>query len=210
MRGETAAMLQNPPWTTTVTAPPAGVDATLVAELQRGNEYAVELVVQRYTPTLYRFIYYRVGDAETAEDLVSEVLVRMLTKVGSYVPGASPFEAWLFRIARNLIADHYRARKRRPQVSFEQWLEEDPSAEPGNPDRTIQGVADRALLQASLAALTPEQRQVVLLHVVEGWELPMVAQRLGISLPATKGLYYRGLHSLRRIIERQSAHDPAA
>ena len=50
--------------------------------------------------------------------------------------------------------------------------------------------------------LTPEQRQVILLHVVDGWELPEVARKLGRSLPSVKSLYYRGVQSLRRVMTR--------
>src|SRR5437870_4192963 len=56
---------------------------------------------------------------------------------------------------------------------------------------------------AMLAELTPEQRQVILLHVVDGWELPEVARKLGRSVPSVKSLYYRGVQSLRRVLTRE-------
>ena len=148
---------------------------------------------------------YQLQDATLAEDLVSDVLARMISKIDGYVQSRTPFEAWLFRIARNLIADHYRARKRRPQVSFEGWLEADPGAEPGAVEANIAGLPDRDALQIGLAALTPEQRQVILLHVVDGWELPELARKLGRSLPSVKSLYYRGVQSLRRVMAPAAA-----
>lgn len=177
-------------------------DATLVAGLQRGESQAVEYVVQHYAPALYRYAYYQVQDAMLAEDVVAEVLVRMMGKVDRYVLESTPFEAWLFRIARNLIADHYRTRKRRPQVSYEQWMATEPGAEPGADDRGIDVFPDREELQTGLAALTTEQRQVILLHVIEGWELPQVAKLLDRSLPSVKSLYYRGVQALRRALTR--------
>jgi len=183
-------------------------DVALVAALQRGEARAVEHVVQRYVPALYRFVYYRVGDATVAEDVVSEVLVRMLTKVGDYVQGTAPFQAWLYRIARNLIADQYRAAHRRPACSFEQWLADSPGAEPARLQVEIEALPDRAFLQVGLDALTGEQRQVILLHVVDGWELPEVARLLGRSVPSVKSLYYRGIQSLRRILGAQEASAP--
>ncbi|HMA33051.1 MAG TPA: RNA polymerase sigma factor [Chloroflexia bacterium] len=182
-------------------------DAALVAGLQRGDPWAVEYVVQQYAPPLYRYAYYQVQDAMLAEDLVSEVMMRMIGSVDRFVLESTPFQAWLFRIARNLIADHYRARKRRPQVSLESWLAADPSGEPGGTDRGIDDLPDRQELQAGLATLTDEQRQVVLLHVVEGWELPQVARLLDRSLPSVKSLYYRGVDSLRRALTR-GGHPP--
>src|SRR5262249_53747074 len=98
-------------------------------------------------------------------------------------------------------------RKRRPQVSFEHWLAADPGAEPGAAEAHIDALPEREALQAGLAMLTPEQRQVILLHVVDGWDLPEVARKLDRSLPSVKSLYYRGVQSLRRALV--SAADPA-
>jgi len=184
------------------TGPPCMNDADLVAGLQRGDADTVEYFVQEYAPALYRFAYYQLGDATAAEDLVSEVVVRVIGRVGEFVLEQATFRAWVFRIARNLIADYYRARKRRPQVSLEAVIEAEPGIEPGRYDSQMEVLLDRDQLQAGLAALTDEQRQVILLHVVEGWELPQVAELLKRSLPSVKSLYYRGVQSLRRALVR--------
>jgi RNA polymerase sigma-70 factor (ECF subfamily) len=177
-------------------------DAALVAGLQHGDARAVEYVVQRYAPALFRYAYYQLQDAMLAEDLAAEVMTRMIGSIDRFVVGTTPFESWLFRIVRNLIVDEYRVRKRRPQVSFEQWLTEEPDLEPGAHDSRIAALPDHEELRAGLATLTDEQRQVVLLHVVEGWELPQVAQLLDRSVPSVKSLYYRGVQSLRRALTR--------
>src|SRR5690348_12417655 len=96
-------------------------DASLVAGLRRGDVEAVEYVTQHFAPALYRFAYYQLQDGIIAEDLVSEVMVRMIKRIDTFVLEQATFQAWLFRIARNLIADHYRVLRRRPQVSLEQW-----------------------------------------------------------------------------------------
>ena len=198
-------MLHNQLWTVNLSPSPQYMDDTiLVAGLQRGETRAVEYVVQQYAPALYRYAYYQLQDAMLAEDVVSEVMARMVGRVDKFVLESTPFQAWLFRIARNLIADHYRARKRRPQVSLETWLEVDPSQEPGGLDTQILDLPDREELIAGLALLTEEQRQVILLHVVEGWELPQVAKLLDRSVPSVKSLYYRGVQSLRRVLTRSA------
>ncbi|HUS16137.1 MAG TPA: RNA polymerase sigma factor [Chloroflexia bacterium] len=185
-------------------------DHALVAALHRGETHAMEQLVQQYGPVLHRYAYYQVQDATVAEDLVAEVFVRVMEKIHRYVQGSTPLQAWLFRIIRNLIADHYRARKRRPQVSLEQWLTADPGAEPGSFDCGIDSLPVRDELQAGLRALTAEQREVIILHVIEGWELPQAARMLGRSLPSVKSLYYRGMESLRRELGASSAPQPIA
>ncbi len=180
-------------------------DAELITGLRQGDAQAVEHVVGQYAPALYRFAYYQLQDAMLAEDLVSEVMVRMIGHIDGFVLGQASFQAWLFRIARNLITDQYRARQRRPQVSLEAMLEADPGYEPGAQDRQIEAVLDREQLVAGLATLTDEQRQVILLHIIEGWELPQVAELLNRSLASIKGLYYRGIQSLYRALAAGNA-----
>jgi RNA polymerase sigma-70 factor (ECF subfamily) len=185
-------------------------DAALVAGLQAGDSRAVEHLVTHYGPILYRFAYYQLQDSMQAEDLVAEVFLRVTEKVDSYVQGEIPFQAWLFRIARNRITDGYRQRQRRPQVSFEQWLAATPTAEPGRADRGIDGLPLRDELEAGLRTLTAEQRQVIVLHVVEGWEMPQIAEMLNRTLPSVKSLYYRGIESLRRALVAPAPQPKAA
>jgi RNA polymerase sigma-70 factor, ECF subfamily len=194
-------MIGRQPWSSNHKACSRCMDDTqLVAGLKQGDPEAVEYAVLQYAPALYRFAIYQLHDPIAAEDLVSEVVVRMIRGIDEFVLGRASFQAWLFRIARNLIADHYRAGKRRPQVSLEALLDEEPGWEPGQYDVQIDLISERDRLQAGLDALTEEQRQVILLHLVEGWELPQVAQLMDRTLPSVKSLYYRGVQSLRRVL----------
>ncbi len=90
-------------------------DAGLIAALQARDEGAIAYAVETYAPKLYRFAVYQLGDAAAAEDLVSEVITRMLEKIDSLRYTGAPFQAWLFSIARNLVTDSYR-RKNRAQI----------------------------------------------------------------------------------------------
>ena len=177
-------------------------DRCLVEGLRRGDSRVTAYVVDRFAPALYRFTYYQLQDAQVAEDIVSEVMARMIEHIERFVLHQAPFRAWLFRIARNLIADHYRTRKRRASTSLEEWLDTNREREPGCSDAHIDIMLDRDRLRTGLLLLTREQREVILLHVVEGWELPEIARLLDRSLASVKGLYYRGIESLRRGLER--------
>ena len=178
-------------------------DSELVEGLKNGDTRVVQYVVQQYAPALYRFAFYQLQDAQSAEDLVSEVMARMIRHIDTFVLEQASFQAWLFRIARNLAADFYRARKRRPQVSLEAMMLDSSGYEPGEKDARLDVIFDRDSLRVGLLSLTDEQRQVIVLHVIEGWELPQVAEMLGKSLPSVKSLYYRGVQSLRRAFIRE-------
>jgi RNA polymerase sigma-70 factor (ECF subfamily) len=182
-------------------------DPTLLAGLKRGDPEAVEYAVHRYAPALYRFAYYQLHDATAAEDLVAEVMARMVCRVDSFVLEQVSFQTWLFRIARNLVADHYRTRKRRPQISLEEWLMLEPECEPGRPDPHLEAVPEREELLKALHTLTQEQQQVIIMHAVEGWDMPRVALMLERSLASVKGLYYRGMESLRRALASDEQTD---
>ena len=182
-------------------------DEALVAGLQVGDARSVEYAVQEHAPALFRYAYYQLQDRGLAEDVVSEVMARMIERIDGFVLKEAPFQAWLFSIARNLVADHYRKSERRPQVSLEKWLLDNPADEPGTQDRSIASLGERDEMQAALFTLTEEQRQVVLLHVVEGWDLPEVAKMLGRSLPSVKSLQYRGVQALRRVMLSQDVQD---
>ena len=178
-------------------------DEALVAGLKRGDRQATQCAVHHYAPALYRFAYYQLQDPQLAEDIVSEVMVRMIENIDRFVLCQAPFRAWLFRIARNLISDQHRACKRRPQVSLERWLDAEPEKEPGECDLGFDTILDREELRSGLLTLTGEQREVILLHVIEDWELPEVARLLDRSLASVKGLYYRGIESLRSALLSQ-------
>ncbi len=175
-------------------------DATLVTGLQRGDAYAVEYLVQEYAPALYRFAYYQMQDTPAAEDLVAEVMARVIERVDGFKLEQATFQAWVFRITRNLIADYYRSRKRKPQLSLDAMLAAEPEKEPRRNDPEIGKILDRDQLSVGLTALTDEQREVILLHIMEGWELPQVARLLDRTIPSVKSLYYRGIQSLRRAL----------
>lgn len=188
-------------------APRCMDEVALVTGLQRGDARAVEYVVQHYAPALYRFTYYQLQDASAVEDLVSEVLERVIGRIDSFKPGQAAFQAWVFRIARNLIADYYRERKHKPYLSLDMMLETQPENEPTHHDTEIDRILDRDQLRNGLVTLTDEQRQVILLHVIEGWELPQIARLLDRTVPSVKGLYYRGILSLRRVLSDSSGND---
>jgi RNA polymerase sigma-70 factor (ECF subfamily) len=179
-------------------------DKELVASLQRGEAAAVDELLAQYADRLYSYIYYHSGDHHLAEDLVSETFTRVIEKVGSYVQREVPFRAWLFQIAHNLLADHFRKYKRRNTVSLDalDWDNEKPPADWGAADggSLAEQVADRLELQDAIKTLPEDQRTVFILRFVEGFELERVSEILGKSLMSVKSLQYRAVRNLRRIL----------
>jgi RNA polymerase sigma-70 factor (ECF subfamily) len=180
-------------------------DETLVAGLKRRDGPAVEFAVETYAPRLYRYAVYQLGDTAAAEDLVSEVVTRMLEKIDGYTYTGAPFQAWLFQIARNLVTDNYRQRARAQVVSLEVWLEGGEGYDVGANDTRIESLADQDTLLRVLAQLTDEQRQVITLRLIEGWQPAEIAELLGRSIDSVKSLQYRAIQAMRRCVEQMQA-----
>lgn len=178
-------------------------DETLVQALKRRDSGAVQYAVEIYAPKLYRYATYQTGDAEVAEDIVSEVITRMLEKIDTYNYTGAPFQTWLFSIARNLIADLYRRKKRARVLSLDGDGASE-AAELGIADSRLDGLADREALVQAMSRLTDEQRQIVTLRLVEGWEPAEIARLLGRSIDSVKSLQYRALQAMKRSLEAGS------
>jgi RNA polymerase sigma-70 factor (ECF subfamily) len=84
------------------------VNTELIRRAQAGDEEVIASLYDRYHRGIFRYLYYRVGDRQAAEDLTSEVFLRMLRFISGFHPPAALFQAWLFQIARNLAIDHHR------------------------------------------------------------------------------------------------------
>jgi RNA polymerase sigma-70 factor (ECF subfamily) len=172
-------------------------EAKLIQRAKNGDSAAFSEIYDRHQPAIYRYIFYRVSTETIAEDLTSEVFVRLVDNIDDFTYQGRPLLAWLYTIARNLVNDHHRRAGRGEMVPLDETL-------PANaPDP--EGVADLALNQRRLAAaldqLTEDQRQVILLRFIEDLDNRTVAQVLDKSYGAVKALQHRGLASLRRIFE---------
>jgi RNA polymerase sigma-70 factor (ECF subfamily) len=171
----------------------------LVRRAQEFDEEALASLYELLYPKLYNYAYLQLGDVHQAEDLASEVLLRVLESLSGYRFRGVPLTAWVFRIARNCIIDLHRRRQRRPQVGLHDGI---PSTEDSPHALAERSVAHGELRQA-LTRLTEEQRQVIILKFVEGMDNTSVARVLGRSQGAVKSLQHRALVSLKKILSSQ-------
>jgi len=104
---------------------PTPNEPELVAKARNGDEEAVTLLYEAHIESIFDYISYRVDSVETAEDLTSEVFLRMVRGLASYRDQGVPFRAWLYRIAANLIIDHYRQRGKDQMVPVPEHFKSD-------------------------------------------------------------------------------------
>ncbi|MBX3047787.1 MAG: sigma-70 family RNA polymerase sigma factor [Anaerolineales bacterium] len=171
----------------------------LVREAMNGGEQAFAALYDEYIDSIYRFIFLRVEDQQTAEDIAANVFMRAWEKLGSYQFRGVPFRAWLFRIARNAVVDHYRTRKETAPLEAVVNTH-DESAIP-----VSQQVGLRIEVQQvmdCMQELTRDQRNVLTLKLVHGLSTKEIAKSLGKRQGAVRALQMRGLQALAKLLEK--------
>jgi RNA polymerase sigma-70 factor (ECF subfamily) len=173
-------------------------ESELIKRAQRREPAALAEIYNRHQPAIFRYVFYRVADQATAEDLTSEVFVRMVRAIDRFAYRGRPILAWLYSIARNLVVDHYRRSNRSQQVE----LSEELITFLPDPEDRIHDWRVRQRLIEAISQLTEEQSEVIVLRFVEGLDTKTVAEMVGKSVPAVKSLQYRGLVALRECLEQ--------
>jgi RNA polymerase sigma-70 factor, ECF subfamily len=156
---------------------------------------------ERYVDRIYNYIYYRVGNADEAEDLTARVFYRVLKALPRYMDRGAPFASWLYRIAHNLVANYHRDQARRPSVPIDDFPLTSRRREA--PDRVAERRdAERSLWQV-IGELSEDRRELLVLKFGEGLSNAQIGKILGRTEGAVKSLYHRTLLALREEMERR-------
>lgn len=151
-------------------------------------------VYDETSPRLYRYAMRLLGDETLAEECVSETFARFLKALRAGNGPESHLQAYLFRIAHNWITDCYR-REPPPPLELDESLR---GSDETLPEAQTDLHLEQMQVQRALRALTPDQRLVITLRFIEGWENDAVAAALEKPIGAVKALQHRALQSLRR------------
>lgn len=164
----------------------------LVEKSKTGDPKALGNLCGYMYPKVYRYLYYRINNAQDAEDQTSEVCLKALKNLDGQ---NGPFYGWIFRIATNTVTDYYRRKGTRVD---NRSLDEATNMQNGEHDNLI-GRLDQARLRDAILNLTEEQQQVMLLKFIDWYETEEIAQMLGKTTGAVRAIQFRGLSSLRDI-----------
>lgn len=170
-------------------------EAELVQRAIQRDAAAFGELYSTYLNKVYRYIYYKVGNATEAEDLTEQVFLQAWEAIDRYRQQGAPFAAWLFRLAHNRVIDYHRTKKSHAPL--------DPSLEdsrPG-PEEIVARRLDVQNLKQALKRLTEEQQQVILLRFVEGMSHAEVGAIIGKSEGAVRSIQYRALLALGEILK---------
>ncbi|WBB79047.1 sigma-70 family RNA polymerase sigma factor [Micromonospora sp. WMMD882] len=175
---------------------------TLVERAQAGETEAFGLLYDRYVDTVFRFVYFRVGNRQLAEDLTSDTFLRALKRIGSFTWQGRDLGAWLVTIARNLVADHFKSGRYRLEVTTGDVLDadrEDRGPE-GSPEAAVVEHVTNVALLTAVKQLNPEQQECIVLRFLQGFSVAETARAMGKNEGAIKALQYRAVRALARLL----------
>lgn len=164
----------------------------LVKQCKQGDCRAFANVYDAFSEKIYKYIFYRTFHRETAEDLTSRTFLKVLEKIHQYKPQKGQFSAWIFRIARNQVIDHFRTTGKTVNISDIKEISGKVDIEKDAVDREqIERI--RTLMQK----LKPMQREIILLRVWQDLPYSEIAEITGKSEASCKMTFSRTLVRLR-------------
>ena len=169
-------------------------DSTALTGLRNLDQQAIGAVYDQYFSEVYRYVLYRIGDTTLAEDIASDVFLRLLEAVQNGNSPQTNLKGWLIGTASHAVTDHLRRKYRRPEEEISDAM----------PDRGL-GVAaevdqreQNQIVNDAYAQLTPEQQHVLALRFGQGYSLEETAASMNKNVNAVKALQFRALAALQR------------
>lgn len=170
-------------------------EQSLVRQAQAGDSQAFATLYEEYFDRVYRYIAVRVGNQTEAEDLTQQVFLKCLESIGGFRWRGAPFASWLFRVAHNVVIDHYRQASRRQTLPLDEFIVADES-----PEELVDFKLEVEEVKRAIARLTDAQRQVIALRFASGLSISESARAMGKSEGAIKALQHSALQALKRIL----------
>jgi RNA polymerase sigma-70 factor, ECF subfamily len=164
----------------------------LIVSAQAGDQEAVSALYVAYAQSIFQYVSYRVDSRLVAEDITAEVFLRMVRGLKHYEDRGLPFGAWLYRIAANLLTEHYRQGKRMT-LSI---LSENERSDDTDPLERLARQEEQQQLSAALQALPAEYQDVLILRFMKNLSHAEVAAILDKSETAVRSLQHRALKAL--------------
>jgi RNA polymerase sigma-70 factor (ECF subfamily) len=172
-------------------------EMTLLARARALDDEALAEIHDRYYEPIFRYIVFRVSNQQVAEDLTSEVFVRLLSALRDHTAPQNTIRGWLYGVAFRVVNDFHRKQYRREEVQLNDGIASDVS----EPLETVAKRLSWREVRAAMSGLTESQREVIALRF--GQEMPIrdVAQLLGKTEGAVKQLQARAIASLARTLK---------
>jgi RNA polymerase sigma-70 factor (ECF subfamily) len=173
-------------------------EARLLKEAKNGSAEAFGQLYEIYAPQVFRFLYARLDDRFDAEDLTEETFIKVWEALPDYRQRGVPFGGFIFRVARNLLIDHYRSARHNGR---HQRLDEEGASKPGDdPAHSVPAKMEHNEVRSLMARLSEDYRMVLSMRFLAGLSPDETAQAMGRSQGAIRVLQHRALLALRKLM----------
>jgi RNA polymerase sigma-70 factor, ECF subfamily len=166
----------------------------IVSRARSGSEDAFSELVNMYASRLFAYFYRLTGNRDDANELISELFIKMVEKIGSCRP--QTFEPWLFKIASNLFTDYLRSKKRREKMISH--IEEQVQSET-DPPQNDSFMTDK--LTRQLQRLEPETAEIIIMRYYSQLSFEELAKLRNEPVGTVLSKVHRGLKKLRQLME---------
>ncbi|MCD6599303.1 MAG: sigma-70 family RNA polymerase sigma factor [Dehalococcoidia bacterium] len=172
------------------------IEKDIVSRAIKGDGAAFAQLYEEHLKRIYRYVYLKVGNRTEAEDLTQEVFVKALEAITTYKWRSLPFNSWLFRIAHNLVVDHFRKQGKVEKIPLD-----DDMALPSksNPALAAELALEIKDLTKDIEKLSSAQREVILLRFGAELSTAEVASLLAKSTGTVKALQHNAIVALRKM-----------
>lgn len=173
----------------------AGDLTDIIDGCKSGNMEGFSRLVDVYAGRCYGYFYRLTGNREISDDLLGELFVRLVEKIGSYRGGS--FDSWLFKVASNIFHDHLRAKQRQRKLLQSQRKRLESKAQ----ETEYSGSAQIDKLQMALDRLDADTRELIMLRFYSELSFKEMAKMRSEPIGTTLAKVHRGLKRLRELME---------
>ena len=172
-------------------------------EPTRAKEARLASLYEEYYDRIAHYVYVRIGDKSEAEDIASEVFLKALESLRTYEERGLPMQAWLFKIARNMVVDHLRKATKYKTIPIETVEINDES----DPQKTAETNIEMEKVAIAMQQLTDEQKEVIQLRFFGGLNSREVSVLLNKSDGAVREMQRAALEKLRGLLSESKLGD---
>ena len=182
-------------------------DSALVKDYINGKEVAIEILIKRHQHKLYSFIYSKIQDRDTTEDIFQDTFIKVIKtlKRGNYNEEGK-FLPWVMRIAHNLIIDYFRKNNRMPTFNNTEEFDIFSVLSDGDLNAENKIIKDQILCDVKelINELPEEQKEVLIMRIYNDMSFNEISENTGVSINTALGRMRYALINLRKIVEKNN------
>lgn len=177
-------------------------EQNIIRRAVNGDREAFMKLYEAYFDTVFRFIHYKVGHRETAEDLAQDTFLKALASISNF-RGDSKFQTWVMQIAKFTVMDYFRGKYQYQVVELEDYLASDRAnlwEDDIDSAKEHKNCKNEALLAKLLALLPPNYQAILKKRFLEAMSLKECAESMNITVNNAKVLQYRAIEKLKKLL----------